>query len=113
MKLYQNAGWWSERNEQDINLVLKSAIYVGAWQNDELVGFARAITDGKFRAYIEDVVVHTDIQREGIGLKLINELMNQLSHIDIVSLFSREDLISFYEENGFKSSKSQIVMHAK
>lgn len=32
---------------------------VGAWKDDTLIGFARAVSDGKFRAYIEDIVIHS------------------------------------------------------
>lgn len=113
MKLYKDAGWWKEREEQEISQVLKSGISVGAWNDGELIGFARAVSDGKFRAYIEDVVIHTSFQRSGIGKELVRELVNELSHIDVVSLFCEEHLIPFYEENGFKLSKSQLVMHAK
>lgn len=113
MKLYKDAGWWEERREHELNQVLEAGISVGAWNEGELIGFARAVSDGRFRAYIEDVVIHTNYQRSGIGRDLVRELVNNLSHIDVVSLFCEEQLIPFYEENGFKLSKSQLVMHAK
>ncbi|WP_143469673.1 GNAT family N-acetyltransferase [Lentibacillus sediminis] len=113
MTLYRNAGWWEERNEQDIDRMLSQVISVGAWKNDVLVGFSRAITDSKFRAYIEDVVVHKELHHKGIGSKLISNLLEELSHIDVISLFCEEELIPFYEKNKFKNSKSQFVMHRK
>ncbi|WP_440895584.1 GNAT family N-acetyltransferase [Amphibacillus sp. Q70] len=113
MNLYHNAGWWDERKEQDIDKMLSKVISVGAWKDDELVGFSRAVTDGKFRAYIEDVVVHKEFQCEGIGLKLVSNLLKELSHIDVISLFCEEQLIPFYEKNAFKHSPSQFIMHRK
>lgn len=113
MMLYHDANWWGERKEQDIDKMLNQEISVGAWNDDVLIGFARAVTDGKFRAYIEDVVLHTEFQKSGIGTKLVSKLLEELSHIDVVSLFCEEDLIPFYEKNNFKSSKSQFVMHRK
>jgi ribosomal protein S18 acetylase RimI-like enzyme len=111
--LYNNAGWWEERNEQDIANMLNQVISVGAWIDDILIGFSRAVTDGKFRAYIEDVVVHRDFQQTGTGLKLVSNLLEELTHIDVISLFCEEELIPFYEKNNFKYSKSQFVMHRK
>lgn len=111
MKLYRNAGWWEERNEQDINKMLSEVISVGAWKDENLVGFSRAVTDGKFRAYIEDVVVHKEFHHAGIGLKLVSNLLKVLSHIDVISLFCEEELIPFYEKNEFKCSQSQFIMH--
>ena len=113
LPLYANAGWWSERSEQDVNQMLQSAICVGAWEGDRLIGFARAISDGRFRAYVEDVVIHTTYQRTGIGRDLVKRLLDALSDIDVVSLFCDEAHIPFYQENGFKFSKSQHVMHMK
>ncbi|MBN3555793.1 GNAT family N-acetyltransferase [Fictibacillus nanhaiensis] len=111
--LYSNAGWWEERNEEDIEIMLKQVISVGAWRNNILIGFARAVSDDKFRAYIEDFVIHKDFQKSGIGTKLVSKLLNELSHIDVISLFCEENLIPFYEKNNFKYSKSQFVMHKK
>ncbi|GIO27675.1 N-acetyltransferase [Ornithinibacillus bavariensis] len=111
MRLYRDVGWWENRNEHDIEQMLKREITVGAWEDDVLVGFARSISDGKFRAYVEDVVIQTEYQKLGIGKKLILQLLKELSHIDVISLFCEADLIPFYEKNQFKFSNSQVVMH--
>ncbi|MFJ7700419.1 GNAT family N-acetyltransferase [Lysinibacillus fusiformis] len=113
MMLYKNAGWWEERKEKDIENMLKQDISIGVWIDDNLIGFARAVSDGKFRAYIEDVVIHNEFQKMGIGTKLVSKLLDELSHIDVISLFCGEELISFYEKNNFKFSKSQYVLHKK
>ncbi|WP_059174078.1 GNAT family N-acetyltransferase [Bacillus sp. FJAT-27445] len=111
MRLYKDAGWWPEREEHDIDLMLANGQSVGAWDGETLVGFARAVTDGKFRAYIEDVVVQTSHQRDGIGTQLVSRLLDDLTHIDVISLFCDRHLIPFYEKNKFRQSKSQFVMH--
>ena len=108
--LYKNAGWWEERKEQDIEKMLKQDISIGVWN---LIGFARAVSDGKFRAYVEDVVIHNEFQQTGLGAKLVSKLLDELSHIDIISLFCGEDLTSFYEKHDFKWSQSQYVLHRK
>ena len=45
--------------------MLKNSIAIGVEEN-ELVGFARVVSDGIFRAYIEDVVVHESVRNKGI-----------------------------------------------
>jgi predicted GNAT family N-acyltransferase len=112
-ELYNNVGWWQERLEQDIEEMLKKEQSVGAWKDNTLIGFARAVTDGKFRAYIEDVVIQDSFQKEGIGTKLVEKVLEDLTHIDVISLFCEEHLIPFYQKNYFKYSKSQFVMHRK
>lgn len=113
MRLYNDVGWWEERLEKDIEEMLNKVPSVGAWNDDTLIGFARAVSDGKFRAYIEDVVIHTSYRKEGIGTKLVSKLLDELSHINVISLFCEEHLIPFYGKNYFKYSKSQFVMHRK
>lgn len=113
MKLYKDAGWWEERKEQDIEEMLKRVISIGVWKDGTLIGFARAVTDGNFRAYIEDVVIHQAYQKTGIGKNLVSKLLDELSHIDVISLFCEEHLIPFYKKYNFKYSKAQFVLHRK
>lgn len=108
--LYNSVGWWPERKEEDISKMLENSIAIGVWKEDQLIGFARAVTDGIFRAYIEDVVVHDRVRNKGIGEKMMTMLLDELAHIDIVSLFCEEKLIKFYGKQQFKATK-QIVMH--
>ncbi|MBO1625611.1 GNAT family N-acetyltransferase [Bacillus arachidis] len=108
--LYNSVGWWPERDEEDISKMLENSIAIGVWKEKQLIGFARAVTDGVFRAYIEDVVVHNSVRNKGIGEKMMTILLHELAHIDIVSLFCEEKLIKFYGKQQFKATK-QIVMH--
>lgn len=112
MQLYQDAGWWPERNEKGIDQILNSSIAVGAWDGEQLVGFCRAISDGVYRAYIEDVVVLQSHRNQGIGKLLMNRLQKELKEIDIVSLFCSADLENYYQQFRYKATK-QIVMHQK
>jgi ribosomal protein S18 acetylase RimI-like enzyme len=98
MRLYSDVGWWEERKEQDIDKMLKQEISVGAWKDNVLIGFARAVSDGRFRAYIEDVVVHKDFQKSGIGIKVVSQLLEELYHIDVISLFCEERVNSILRE---------------
>lgn len=111
--LYKDAGWWEERQEQDIFRMLESGPSIGAWHDNTLIGFIRAVSDGCFRAYIEDVVVRRDHQRRGIGEELVAMMLRQLQQIDVISLFCEEPLIDFYQAQGFKRSRSQYVLHRK
>ena len=109
--LYNTASWWPGRQEQEITQILDSGPVVGAWDGELLVGFARAVSDHHFRAYIEDVIVHPDYQHIGVGNLLLTRLMEALEHIEIVSLFCEPELVPFYEQKRFKLISSQRVMH--
>jgi GNAT superfamily N-acetyltransferase len=112
MGLYQEAGWWPNRDENGILQLLVSGVAVGAWKDDILIGFCRSISDGIYRAYVEDVVVLSTYRNKGIGELMVKRLLDELKDIDVISLFCTEDLDGFYELSRFKRTK-QIVMHYK
>lgn len=112
LHLYKTVNWpWVSRPPAVLATVLAAEPAVGAWDGDRLVGFARAVTDGYFRAYIEDVVVHPDYQRQGIGRQLLTRLLDELAQIDVISLFCQTELAPFYERLGFKVRGKQVVLH--
>jgi GNAT superfamily N-acetyltransferase len=108
--LYQAARWWPQRTADQVSAVLGSSPAVGAWHGEELVGFARAVTDGILRAYVEDVVVSPDWRSTGIGQALMDCLVDALGPIPVVTLFCVPDLVPYYERHSFRRTK-QIVMH--
>lgn len=109
--LYDRVDWWPERNLEDIALVLEHGPAVGAWLDEELIGFARAVTDGKLRAYIEDVMVHPAYRRQGVGAQLLETLLAALVQIETISLFCEPTLVAWYEQYKFRLRSSQRVLH--
>ena len=102
-------GWWQERGEDRVAAIL-TPLAVGAWTDDQLIGFARAVSDGVTRAYVEDVMVHPDHRRLGVATDVLERLLERLADIDVVSLFCANDLVSVYVQSGFKATR-QIVLH--
>jgi GNAT superfamily N-acetyltransferase len=108
--LYQAAGWWPERTAEQVRAVLRASPAVGAWHGQDLIGFARAVTDGILRAYVEDVVVSPDWRGLGAGHALLAGLMDQLGRVPVVTLFCSPDLVHYYEASSFWRTH-QVVMH--
>jgi ribosomal protein S18 acetylase RimI-like enzyme len=95
---------------QQVDDALLVSPAVGAWSNDELVGFARAVSDGTLRAYIEDVVVSPRSRGAGIGTALVDHLLAHLHDVPTVTLFCSRVLTPFYENVDFVAT-GQVVMH--
>ena len=108
--LYRAADWWPERTAEQVRAVLRASPAVGAWHGEDLIGFARAVTDGVLRAYVEDVVVSPDWRGAGIGQALLAGLLGQLGPIPVVTLFCSPDLARYYEAASFTRTR-QVVMH--
>ena len=111
--LYDSEPWWPERTVSDIEQMLLENISVGAWDGRKLVGFCRSVGDGRFRAYVEDVLVLQSYRRSGIGTRLLGRLLEELEHIDVITLFCRPRLEPFYQKLDFKHFTKQIVMHRR
>ena len=110
-RLYDGAGWWPEWQPDSIACAIAASVAVGAWDGERLVGFARALTDGVHRAYVEDVVVDPDYRGQQVGERVVAALVEALGDVHIVSLFCQPDRVPFYARNGFRPSESQVMMH--
>jgi ribosomal protein S18 acetylase RimI-like enzyme len=98
--LYYHVGRTRPAREGDIRAALLAGPAVGAWDGDRLVGFARALCDGHFDAYLEDVMVHEDYRCQGVGRRVVSLLLEQLEEIETVSLYCRAEVVRFYESSG-------------
>lgn len=108
--LYVQTGWAANRSTADIEKMLSGTIVaLGAWQGDQLVGFARAVTDDRFRAYIEDVVIAEELRGHGLGAAMMAVLMERLAHVEEVILSCEDHLIPFYERFGFQRVTHQFM----
>jgi ribosomal protein S18 acetylase RimI-like enzyme len=69
-------------------------------ESGELIGFARAISDEATNGYISSVMVSPPFQRQGIGRKLIMQIVEGRDHVRWV-LHTRKEAAAFYEALGF------------
>ena len=95
--LFNSVGWERRTADRDrlAQLVRGSLYVVSAWEEDRLVGFARAISDGASNAYISTVAVLPDHQKRGIGHELIQRLLSGHDGIQFV-LHANENAYPFY-----------------
>jgi GNAT superfamily N-acetyltransferase len=45
-----------------------------------LVGLARTVSDGETVCYVQDLLVHPDLHRQGIGTLLLTDLLHRYRH---------------------------------
>ena len=108
--LREAVDWW------DIDLyatvvALKSSLYsVVSVEENVVIGCGRICGDGGLYYYIQDLIVHPDFQKQGIGKQLMQALMDYLnSHTRpgaYIALMSAEGMEKYYEEFGFKARKA-------
>ena len=102
-KLYLSVGWdVYVKNNEDMTVLLKNTCYfVTVWDNDQLVGLTRIISDDHSIAYVQDILIDSGYQGNGIGSKLLNMIKERFNHVRQVVLMTdtSEKTINFYEKN--------------
>ena len=111
--LFQDNSFWATgRSQSDLHRMLRgSEAAVSAWQGPRLVGFGRATSDGIYRAVLWDVVVIRDQEGQGLGRKLVENLLlaAPVASAERVYLMTTNSQ-GFYERLGFREVIKQKLM---
>jgi predicted GNAT family N-acyltransferase len=103
LRLFAQAEWTAKRSDEGLQaMVDNTRVCLGVWDNDQLIGFARAITDDFYRAFIEDMIVDRDYRGEGIGSEMMRRLLERLDHVEEIVLNCDDKLVEFYRQFGFE-----------
>jgi ribosomal protein S18 acetylase RimI-like enzyme len=70
-----------------------------AYDGDQIVGTARALSDGVCNAYVVDVWTYSPYRNQGVARQMMDNIMAKLQG-QHVYLFT-DDAVSFYEKLGF------------
>jgi ribosomal protein S18 acetylase RimI-like enzyme len=73
-----------------------------------VVGFATALGDGVLTAYIPLLEVLPDYQGLGLGTKLVESLIHELSPCYMIDVCCDDDVVPFYERLNFAQSNSML-----
>ena len=110
--LFQEEWWTKNRSLADTrSCVVGSQIRIGlVSEKDELLGFARVLTDYTFKAFIFDVIVAKKERGKGLGNQLLSLIRNhekvrQVKHFELYCL---PEMFSFYEKRGFTTDIGKI-----
>lgn len=108
----RGAFWAQERSIEDLSIAIaNSEPVVSVWDGDRLIGFARATSDGIYRATIWDVVIDPDYRGAGLGGKLVETVlshprMNQVERVYLMTTHQQR----FYERIGFECNASTTMV---
>ncbi len=112
-ELFNGSAFWATgRSLKDLAKAISfSCPVVTAWQQETLIGFARATSDGVYRATIWDVVIHDDYQGAGLGRKLVETVIAHphMSNVDRIYLMTTNQQ-KFYERVGFSENETTTMV---
>lgn len=91
--------------------MLKNAsLVVSAWEGERLVGVARSLTDFCYVAYLADLAVDLDYQRQGIGRRLVDETRLRLGRECMLVLLAAPAANDYYPQLGFEPNPRAWVL---
>jgi len=109
-RIFELAPLGKKRDPEKLEVAFRnSPLRVFAFYGTELVGAARALSDGVGRAAIYDVVVLPKYQGNGIGSEMIRRLI-QAAHVDVVMLYSVPGKEAYYERFGFRKMRTAMAI---
>lgn len=78
------------------------------YDEDELVGFGRAISDGAYQAAVYDCAVVEKYQGHGLGKLIMQEILSSLPDCNVI-LYASPGKEGFYEKQGLKRMKTGMA----
>ena len=104
--LYSDARWTNYTKDMPklIRGIANSLDVISAWHDEKLVGLIRTIGDKETIIYIQDILVLRDYKRQGIGRKLMKQILDKYQDVRQILLItdSETEQKYFYESMGME-----------
>jgi ribosomal protein S18 acetylase RimI-like enzyme len=106
LALYDPVGWnmYSKNPEKLAAALAGSSTVVVARQDGALIGLARVISDGASVCYLQDLLVHPQHQRRGLGRELVVRVLAPYEGVRQKVLLTDDEpgQKAFYESLGYR-----------
>lgn len=102
-ELFLSVGWLSGRYPKRLHkALLNSQTVITAWDNNRLVGLARAIDDSEMVAFIHYVLVNPEYHGHGIASHMIDMIKQKYKDYLYIEVMPDESKnVPFYQKQGF------------
>lgn len=115
ISLYERAGL--PRPTKDKERIQKmfenSGLVVSAWNDEQLVGVCRCVTDWVWCCYLSDLAVDPSFHKSGIGKKLVEITQQTLGEQVMILLLSVPTAMDYYPKIGFAKENRGFSIERK
>lgn len=115
IQLREQIGWGKIDRQVASTSLANSLFSVVIRHNEKLVGMARIVGDGAMYFYIQDVIVATQYQGQGIGRQLMQHIESYLTkHAQqgaTIGLLSAKGKEGFYQSFGYQARPNNSLGH--
>ena len=96
--------------ERMATMLAQANLVISAWEQGQLVGIARSMSDFVYATYLSDLAVDADYQRQGIGRQLIVETRQRLQPECKVVLIAAPAANDYYPKLGFEHNPRAWIL---
>lgn len=118
-EIYASENWraYLQDDEKLKRAFNNSLLCLGAYEEDKLLGFVRCVGDGEHIIVVQDLIVHHDYQKLGIGTQLFQYVLDKYKNVRmflvITDLYDEVDN-KFYQKNGLvKIEQKEMVAYVR
>lgn len=94
-------------------MYINSNLIVTAWDNDQLVGVSRSLTDFCYSCYLSDLAVRKEYQKQGIGKQLIAITKDTIGYRTKLLLLSAPTAMEYYPKIGMETVTNGFIINRK
>lgn len=110
-EVYHSVGWNKHSLDVILEIYRKSNVFSMVYVDGRVRGMGRALSDGVFNAAIYDVVTHVDVQQQGLGARIMDDLLDQLAPVSCVHLIATTGNEGFYLKQGLSPLKTGMARY--
>lgn len=106
-EIYASESWSAYlRNDEKLKRAFDNSLYtLGAFEKEQLIGFVRCVGDGEHILLVQDLIVHPNYQKKGIGTMLFRTVWDKYIDVRMFQVNTdMEDKVDnhFYQSFGMK-----------
>ncbi|RKL64755.1 GNAT family N-acetyltransferase [Salipaludibacillus neizhouensis] len=108
--VFMQRSYWANRRPKDkIKKSIENSLCYGVYDGGKQVGFARIVTDWATMYYLCDVYIDEDYRVQGIGKKLIEEIVSSECLRNLFGYLGTKDAHSLYEQYDFIREQEKVM----
>ena len=105
--MLRNTTAWTKISDKQVEEALSNDLFsVAVFDKNRIIGMGRVIGDGAIYYYVQDVIVHPDFQKKGVGALVMNAIENYFTkHVcnyAFIGLMAADGSMEFYKKLGYK-----------
>jgi len=102
--------WANNRKREKTVKSIENSMCIGIYLKEEMVGFARIVTDYATMYWLCDVIIDENHRKNGLGKKLLEVITNMKELDGIFGILATRDAQKLYEKYGFKKVDAERYM---